>query len=98
MSVSWNSEIILVRFSIVLCTASASDRLSVATFPMVRPGSVKVFPVTSCTGPKLVHQRIVGPSIHLDQGVGLRDLLLHKFPDGDVGRGMAPLIDPIAPQ
>ena len=34
----------------VLCTASLSVKLSVALFPVVRPGRVTAFSVTNCRG------------------------------------------------
>ena len=50
MSDSQNSDVILIKFSIVLLTASLSVILSVARFPVVRPGRVTALPVTNCRG------------------------------------------------
>ena len=40
----------MVRFSIVLRTASELVILSVTTLPVVKPGMVIALPVTSCNG------------------------------------------------
>ena len=50
MSDSQNSEVIRIRFSIVLQTASLSVMLSVASLPVVSPGIITAFPGTSCSG------------------------------------------------
>ena len=50
MSASLNSYVVLASNSLVLCTASLFVELSVALFPVVRPGKVTALPVTSCRG------------------------------------------------
>ena len=50
MSASLNSWVVWANNSIVLCTASLSVKLSVASFPVVRLGRVTALPVTNCRG------------------------------------------------
>ena len=50
MSASLNSYVVLASNSMVFCTASLSVELSVALFPVVRPGKVTALPVTNCKG------------------------------------------------
>ena len=50
MSASLNSWVVLASNSMVLCTASLSVKLSVAVFPVVRPGNVTALPVTNYRG------------------------------------------------
>ena len=50
MSASLNSCVVFANCSMVHWTASLSVKLSVAIFPVVRPGRVTAFPVTNCRG------------------------------------------------